>query len=405
MTPTIGDTLDVNKTTPGDDGEEHFICPGDGNFPKSVAVSLEQSTNPLCCALSPDDDSVLGVGRADGSVEICCWGRALVPKDATSKEVEKVASVSCQAPVICIGLAPVRSNNLPMSLLATGCMDGRVHLVGYSISFGGVVDAWKVQALTSEENNADGGDTTNGNDGGCLKHTKHVKSLAWSKLDNNLVLATSDANGNVTVYRVGPAPITQDGQQCTKTVIIQKIVQRNLKGAIEALCFVKGGTELCLYERDTSYLSYLKLDGTDDVARHSLNGAIVGKFDEHVSFAVMHLALSPCGKYVCAATDASRNIILRVGTSHIVKDLYGHRNDAFSQPRIAWSRDGKYVFGNSQEDGIVVWDISGANIVLRLDKKKGGHEGTVRDIFSSRAGDTLVSVSYDRTAKVWLNDV
>ena len=39
----------------------------------------------------------------------------------------------------------------------------------------------------------------------------------------------------------------------------------------------------------------------------------------------MQLALSPNGKYLCAATDASRNIIIEVGTSNIVRDLYGHK--------------------------------------------------------------------------------
>lgn len=39
----------------------------------------------------------------------------------------------------------------------------------------------------------------------------------------------------------------------------------------------------------------------------------------------MQLVLSPNGKYLCAATDASRNIIIEVGTSNIVRDLYGHK--------------------------------------------------------------------------------
>lgn len=114
----------------------------------------------------------------------------------------------------------------------------------------------------------------------------------------------------------------------------------------------------------------------------------------------MHLALSPNGKYLCAATDTSRNIIIEVGTSNIVRDLYGHKNDGFSVPRIAWSSNGQYIFGNTQEDSsICVWDIASAMLIDRLQ----GHGGQLRDIFSSGTTDTLVTSSYDKSVKVWLN--
>lgn len=114
----------------------------------------------------------------------------------------------------------------------------------------------------------------------------------------------------------------------------------------------------------------------------------------------MHLALSPNGKYLCAATDTSRNIIIEVGTSNIVRDLYGHKNDGFSVPRIAWSSNGQYIFGTTQEDtSICVWDIASAKMVNRLKS----HGGQIRDIFSSKHSDTVVTSSYDKSVKVWLN--
>ena len=121
-----------------------------------------------------------------------------------------------------------------------------------------------------------------------------------------------------------------------------------------------------------------------------------------MSFAVMDLALSPNGKYLCAATDNSRNIIIEVETSNIIRDLYGHKNDGFSQPRIAWSSSGKYIYGNTQEDcTICVWDIASTKMV----KKLKAHKGQLRDIFSSSKTDTVVTSSYDKTVKVWLNEM
>ena len=130
--------------------------------------------------------------------------------------------------------------------------------------------------------------------------------------------------------------------------------------------------------------------------------AVTGGFDSHVSFTIMHLSLSPNGKYLCAATDTSRNIILEVGTDNIIRDLYGHKNDGFSQPRIAWSSNGQYIYGNTQEDSsICVWDIASAKMVKMLK----GHSGQLRDITSSRGSDTVVTCSYDKTVKIWLNEM
>lgn len=79
--------------------------------------------------------------------------------------------------------------------------------------------------------------------------------------------------------------------------------------------------------------------------------------------------------------------------------LSGHKNDGFSNPKIAWSKSGMYLFGNSQEDtDIYVWEIAGSSIVKKLDK---AHTGQVRDLYASAVDDTLVSISYDKTVKIW----
>jgi WD40 repeat protein len=80
----------------------------------------------------------------------------------------------------------------------------------------------------------------------------------------------------------------------------------------------------------------------------------------------------------------------------------GHQNDRYSQPKIAWFSNGHYLFGNTQhENNPCVWDVASSFIAKRL----GGHTGVIRDMFSSSGSDTLVTVSYDKSAKVWLNSM
>jgi len=63
----------------------------------------------------------------------------------------------------------------------------------------------------------------------------------------------------------------------------------------------------------------------------------------------------------------------------------------------------QYLYGNAQDESCVcVWDIASSSIVKRLDVGMGGHSGFVRDIYSSRNTDTVATVSFDKSAKVWL---
>jgi WD40 repeat protein len=79
--------------------------------------------------------------------------------------------------------------------------------------------------------------------------------------------------------------------------------------------------------------------------------------------------------------------------------LYGHQNDSYSQPKIAWSNNGQYLYGNTQEEtAICVWDIASSSIVDRLQ----GHTNVIRDMFSSTLTDTLVTTSFDKKTQFWL---
>lgn len=375
-----------NAETTGED----FITSGNGMCPTDPAVTLPAihgPSNPLCCALHPDD-TLLATGGADSKVRLCHWGSSLAPGSQSAvKAVDDSIVVSCGAPVICCAFALVnKGRGLPV--IAAGCMDGSVR-----VAYCGSMEWNNAPRLLTLH----GGDLGNTN----IKHTRYVKTLCWSPSEP--ILASASADGTVQLTRVGNV------NNETMTVSINVIKTMHFNDAIEAMCYVNNGDTLCCYIRGTSYLSYFNLNDGYKVSKMSLNGGSIGTggFNEHVSFAVLSMQPSPCGgKYIALATDTSRNIIMEVGTERIVRNLYGHKNDSYSNPKIAWSKNGQYLYGNSQDDNcIFVWDIASTSIIKRLDENYGGHGGFVRDICSSSNSDTIVSVSFDKTAKIWLRDV
>ena len=381
----LGQAADeVMGSATNDHSGDEFISSGNGVYPTDPVVSLPNIngvSNPLCCAMNRSDN-ILAVGGADSNVTIATWGSALAPTpDAATNTVLNAARFQCSAPVICISFCNFND------IVCAGCMDGSVHFIGFSF-IGGKANAWALKSLGDDD----------------IKFSKYVKSIAWST--SSPVVACSSADGTVIVSRVTILDEdtimddVDDDNVHRKDINITKLKSLHFKGSVEALCFVKDGQSLCIYERDTSYLSYFDLADEYKMTKFSLNGKTTGGFDDFVSFAVMQLSVSPNGKYLCAATDSSRNIIIEVGTDNIIRDLYGHKNDSFSQPRVAWSSSGQYVFGNTQEDsGICVWDVASASIVNKLPH----HSSQIRDIFSSTTSDTLITASYDKSCTVWLN--
>ena len=105
------------------------------------------------------------------------------------------------------------------------------------------------------------------------------------------------------------------------------------------------------------------------------------------------------GNYLALATDTNRNIIVEFETGKQVRNLYGHKNDGFSQPKVAWSKNGQYLYGNSQDESIIcVWDVASSSIVKKLENE---HTQPIRDLFSSQLTDTLVTTSFDKKTNLW----
>ena len=93
-------------------------------------------------------------------------------------------------------------------------------------------------------------------------------------------------------------------------------------------------------------------------ARVSLNARA---WDAHVSFTVLHLAPSPCGRLLAAATDARRHVVYAAGASRAVRELSAPVGDELTSPRVAWHPSGGVLFASSQQDATVhAWELADA---------------------------------------------
>lgn len=353
----------------GLDKRDYFVKGGDGVYAKSKEVLLENlhgGANILCCSLS-NDDSVAATGGADRFVTLCQWEKAF-GAESTDSIVEMAARVDCDAPVIAIDFA---RKGYTTKFMAAGCMDGTVHVIFYEL-VGTELQAFEVAK-------------------GYIKHGKYVKALAWSPTEN--ILASASADGCVQVHKLAWNLVD------ATSVTLEKVETLQLPGPVECLCFKKN--HLCCYARGTPYLMYFDLDDNFVLQKINLNqGPGNAGFDEHVSFAVMDMA--PHDDFLALATDVSRNIVIDWKTGQQLRNLYGHKNDGFSQPKVAWSKNGQYLYGNDQEESVVcVWDIASSSIVDRMD----GHSSSVRGIYSSSSTDTMVTTSFDRKTQFWLAPV
>lgn len=254
-------------------------------FPSEAVVTLDNlhgASNPLCCALN-ENDTILASGGADAYLVLCQWGAALAPSpDAAAKVVELATRIPCSAPVICTCFATTDG------LVAGGCMDGSVQVLMYN-AVGQRLEVKPIQVTS--------------------KHTKYVKDMAWCPTAP--ILATASADGSII--------ISKRQQESMETV-----TTLHLPGTVECLCFSRDGKTLFSYARDTPYLSCFNLEKNFEQTKLNLNsGSNHGGFEDHVSFAVMDMTVSPDGKYLALSTDASRNIVMDISSGKQVRNLYG----------------------------------------------------------------------------------
>lgn len=362
-TATSGSLINQNHQSSEVD---HFVKSGDGGYAKTKSVLLENChgvSNVLCCSVS-NDDSMLATGGADRNLTLTLWNNAF-GNDSSQQVVESSSRVDCDAPVIAIDFSRKGRNT---KFVAAGCMDGSVHVIFYEKD-GSVINAEEVGK-------------------GTIKHGKYVRCLEWSPTEN--ILATASADGCIQIHKLVWNFI--DSTDAT----LSKIQNFQLSGPVESICFREN--HLCCYARGSPNVIYFDLQDNFKQQKFHLNRGPGNAFcDDHVSFAVMDM--SPFERdYMALATDNSRNIIMDWRSGSQVRNLYGHKNDCYSQPKLAWSKSGQYLYGNSQHESVVcVWDIASSSIVKQLE----GHSNPVRDMYSSKATETLVTTSFDKKTQFW----
>nr|KAJ3421365.1 hypothetical protein HK105_003756 [Polyrhizophydium stewartii] len=305
-------------------------------------------------ALPDDYVRVLLTGSADKSLRI---------SDAASGQL--LATLGHPAsPVLAVAVHP----SIP-TIAATACMDGSVHLVDLAART--VLADW------------------------ARSHAKYVTQCAFSPCGSWLVTGSHDRS--VNIYRLASAPGGPHPPSYTKRHTT------TFKGAVESMCILRAGSAstpsptLVVGVREDNNLHYIDLDDAESLQATPVNLNANG--DAWVSFTPVHMAPSPSGAHLAVYTDAKsgRIIVFQTRTSRIVRDLWGVEADGFTQASCCWHPSGNYLFASSDNRSILVFHAASGRIVDKL----VGHEGLVRHIVFDGEQSALVSVSYDRTVRVW----
>jgi WD40 repeat protein len=174
---------------------------------------------------------------------------------------------------------------------------------------------------------------------------------------------------------------------------------------VEAMVFAK--SKFICHVRNSPHL-YVIDDTSWELQNVDIHEGYNGGFENHVSFCVLDLQLSPNGQFLACATDAHRHIILDCNDYRIVRNLYGHQADSYSSPVIAWSTNSQYLYSNHQHEAkIVVYELASGKIVSELmvaASQQQHHTRPIKALYSSKSSNTLVSISWDRSTIIWFTE-
>jgi hypothetical protein len=367
---TLGSTSDATAAS-AKDADEFLFKSGDGVYcteSDTVHANLHGSANPL--VVDVWNETILVTGGADSTVRFTNAFSSSSSEENTMSDGAAACSVSLPAPVIAAAVAP----STVKQTVAAGCMDGSVHLIEFETST-------PLRALIVPTESL-------------KKHSKYVRAVVW---DNTNKLVTASADGTMHLYQVVRNILME-------TVEITCVKSFHFDAAIESVCF--HGPVLLAYIRGTAHLTTIDTSNNDyDITKINLNvntrNAVTGGFDDHVSFAILDMKISPNGKFLAAATDTSRHIIMDLTNHNVqIRNLYGHKADIYSSPVLAWSANSLYLYSNNQDASeYVVYEISSASIVSTISEH---HVRPIKSMWSSRNSNMLVTNSFDRNTVVWI---
>jgi len=322
--------------------EDLLALPTEVSVPSTAGPVLSHlhGGNIIACRFSCDG-LLLATGASDTSVKILSTATQTVQRTITTHG----------APVLSLAFHPLLS-----SLLISTAMDGSTAIS--DASSGEVLQTFK-------------------------DHTKYVTRGQWSR--DGEVMATCGHDKTVVVYK----KTGDDGAALPSFELSKRHQFTNIP---EAMCFLDDGMTLAVSVRGDNYLHYV------DVSDGSVTKANLNQMgDDHVSFTVLDLNLSPNGKFLLASTDKSRLLLYSVGTTLQLRFYYGAVNDDLCQTRTSWHPSGSYIFVTSQDHKVYCWHVTSQRLHCQLK----GHSAAVRDIDMSPDGSTLVSCAFDKTVRLW----
>jgi WD40 repeat protein len=324
------------------------------------------------------------------------------------------ATVVLDAPVVAVASVDIQRG---VVVIAAGLMNGRVVLVTVSTRPNLTLSVQEDSTLSPP------------------RHSKYVTALAWgssSSLDDATVwLASSSADGTIHVSTVVQQSTENDDDDDTPTTRVTATHCKSLHfdEAVPCLCWCRG--TIYAYVRGTPHLTCIQIP----TEKSSLQDYVVTKLhlnahplDDHVSFAVLQLQPSPDGRFLAAATDANRHVILDVSLQppRIVQNLYDHDADAYSSPKVAWSTNGLYLYSNTQHDArLLVYEIASGRVVATLNAMATTpssapnatattastaavvaslpvHVRPIKDLYSATTQTNMVvTISFDRNLVAW----
>eukprot|EP01100_Stratorugosa_tubuloviscum_P014245 TRINITY_DN7499_c0_g1_i1.p1 TRINITY_DN7499_c0_g1~~TRINITY_DN7499_c0_g1_i1.p1 ORF type:complete len:398 (-),score=154.43 TRINITY_DN7499_c0_g1_i1:24-1217(-) len=218
-----------------------------------------------------------------------------------------------------------------------------------------------------------------------LHHKKYVVRAKWFHDGNGFVTGSYDKS--ICIYLKSDLNNNENPN-------FSFVKQIEFSGNVEAIEITKDNV-LIVSIRGDNYLNYINLTGDQMFQIKRINMNLLG--DDHVSFTVLDLALSPSGSQLAASTDRSRIILFRTGTPVQLRNYYGAENDSYGQPRLCWHSTGKYIYATSQDNKIYVWDAITEKIVNKLQ----AHTKLPRDLCFHNQLSLLASCSFDKTIRIW----
>lgn len=142
------------------------------------------------------------------------------------------------------------------------------------------------------------------------------------------------------------------------------------------------------------------------------------EWDSHVSFAPLHLSLSPDSRYLLVCTDKHQHLLLKTGTNQRLRILTGHASGDYGKPGnyirlllnfsnsivillllvAAWDPSGRYIYCNSEEESLLyVYSIAKERVVERLK----GHTGIIRGLSVNPLTGQVATAAYDKSVILW----